>query len=119
MCPIFVTYHKAFDISETIRYRDEFIDNARFSWMSRNRRTSKSGEVAALINQRQNNIKIMLFVKRNDREGRDFYYLGRMYTDSFEDTTMNSMPVVNIKFNLETPIPQNLYDRIRILNWNK
>jgi len=116
-CPIFVTYHKAADISETTKYEDGFIDNTRFSWMSRSRRTSEADEVAALIDQKQNNIKIMLFVKKDDGEGRDFYYLGKMYTNSFEDTTMKDkdgldVSVVNIQFDMENPVPQNLYDYI-------
>ena len=67
-CPIFVTYEKSSDISETTKYEDVFIDNSRFSWMSRSRRTSQSDEVAALIAQSENNIKIMLFVKKNGFE---------------------------------------------------
>lgn len=67
-CPIFVTYIKKDDISDSTKYEDVFIDNTRFSWMSRSRRTSKSDEVAALINQPKNKIKIMLFVKKDDAE---------------------------------------------------
>ena len=44
-------------------------------------------------------------------EGTDFYYLGKMNYNSFEDTTMKSgESVVNIRFDMETPIPQNLYN---------
>lgn len=114
-CPIFVTYEKSADISETTKYEDVFIDNSRFSWMSRSRRNSKSDEVAALINQPNNNIKIMLFVKKNDGEGSDFYYMGKMKYNSFEDTTMkdkegSDVSVVNIQFDMEIPVPQNLYN---------
>ena len=114
-CPIFVTYEKAEDISETTKYDDVFIDNTRFSWMSRSRRTSKADEVAALIDQPNNNIKIMLFVKKNDGEGSDFYYMGKMKYNSFADTTMKDkdgsrVSVVNIQFDMEIPVPQNLYN---------
>lgn len=82
--------------------------------MSRSRRTSASEEVAKIIEQPQNNIRVMLFVKKSDDEGSDFYYLGDMKYDSFEDTKMNStegkVDVVNIQFNMETPVPQNLYN---------
>lgn len=44
-CPIFVTYKKSDEISDTTKYDDVFIDNSRFSWMSRSRRTSASDEV--------------------------------------------------------------------------
>ncbi len=114
-CPIFVTYDKSEGISETTKYDDGFIDNTRFSWMSRSRRTSTTEEVAALINQPKNNIKIMLFVKKSDCEGSDFYYMGKLRYNSFADTTMkdkdgSDVPVVNIQFDMENPVPQNLYN---------
>ena len=114
-CPIFVTYDKSEGISETTKYEDGFIDNTRFSWMSRSRRTSTTDEVAALINQPKNNIKIMLFVKKNDCEGSDFYYMGQLKYNTFTDTTMKDkdgadVPVVNIQFDMENPVPQNLYN---------
>ncbi len=60
--------------------------------MSRSRRTSQSDEVAALINQNENHIKTMLFVKKNDAEGNDFYYLCNMiYNSFFEDTKMTAI----------------------------
>lgn len=110
-CPIFVTYKKDDNISETTKYEDVFIDNSLFSWMSRSRRTSQSEEVATIINQQQNHIRVMLFVKKDDAEGTDFYYLGKMNYNSFEDTTMKSgESVVNIRFDMETPVPQNLFN---------
>lgn len=116
-CPIFVTYNKKEDISESTKYEDVFIDRSHFSWMSRSRRTSDTPEVAALINQKVNNIKAMLFIKKSDDEGSDFYYLGNMIYDSFEDTQINfhkdgkneKLPVVNIQFKMKNPLPQNLY----------
>ena len=110
-CPIFVTYKKDDDISETTKYEDVFIDNTLFSWMSRSRRTSESEEVATIINQPRNNIRVMLFIKKDDAEGTDFYYLGKMNYNSYLDTTMKSgESVVNIQFDMETPVPQNLYN---------
>ena len=117
-CPIFVTYKKKDDISESTKYEDVFLDQGHFSWMSRSRRTSQSDEVAALINQSQNHIKTMLFVKKNDDEGSDFYYLGNMIYNSFVDTKMTAIkdgkskqvPVVNIQFAMQNPLPQNLYN---------
>lgn len=117
-CPIFVTYNKKSNISESTKYDDVFIDNSHFSWMSRSRRTSATEEVSALINQSKNHIKAMLFVKKSDDEGSDFYYLGNMIYNSFEDTKMNSekdgkiekVPVVNIQFRMKNPVPQQLYN---------
>ena len=116
-CPIFVTYKKDDNISETTKYEDVFIDNSLFSWMSRSRRTSQSEEVATIINQQQNHIRVMLFVKKDDAEGTDFYYLGKMNYNSFEDTTMKSgESVVNIRFDMETPVPQNIYNYLEAQN---
>ena len=85
--------------------------------MSRSRRTSQSEEVATIINQQQNHIRVMLFVKKDDAEGTDFYYLGKMNYNSFEDTTMKSgESVVNIRFDMETPVPQNLYNYLEAQN---
>ena len=41
-CPIFVTYNKAEDISETINYEDHFITKDMFNWMIRNNRKTSS-----------------------------------------------------------------------------
>ncbi|MBP3366237.1 MAG: DEAD/DEAH box helicase [Treponema sp.] len=114
-CPIFVTYNKDDSISETTKYDDVFIDSSHFSWMSRSRRTSQSEEVAQIILQPENNIKVMLFVKKNDDEGSDFYYMGRLRYNSSEDTTMKNtdgknVPVVNIRFDMMSPVPENLYN---------
>ena len=68
-------------------------------------------EVAAIIAQPENNIKVLLFIKKDDAEGTDFYYLGKMKYNSFEDSTMKSgESVVNIRFDMETPVPQTLYN---------
>lgn len=59
----------------------------------------------------RNNIRVMLFIKKDDAEGTDFYYLGKMNYNSYLDTTMKSgESVVNIQFDMETPVPQNLYN---------
>ena len=56
-------------------------------------------------------MKVLLFIKKDDAEGKDFYYLGKMNYNSFEDTTMKSgESVVNIRFDMETPVPQNLFN---------
>ncbi len=110
-CPVFITYKKS---SDSIKYEDFFIDNTRLNWMSKNKRTSSSPDVASILAQKENGIQIKLFVKKDDNEGTDFYYLGNMKTDTFNDTTMKSdgknVSVVNIQFDLETPVSQNLYN---------
>lgn len=112
-CPVFVTYKKANDIAESINYDDYFINSSELNWMSKNKRTSSSPDVKAIIDQKTNGIKIPLFVKKNDKEGSEFYYLGNMTQENFKDTKMNSngklVNVVNVKFDLETPVSPNLF----------
>ena len=43
------------------------------------------------------------------------YYMGQLKYNSFTDTTMkdkdgSDVPVVNIQFDMENPVPQNLYN---------
>ncbi len=114
VCPIFVTYKKSDDISETTKYDDSFIDHAHFNWMSRSHRTSSSEEVAEIIRQKENNMNVLLFVKKNDDEGSDFYCMGQMNYLEFKDTSMptesGDVPVVNIKFEMKSPVPEKLYN---------
>lgn len=116
-CPVFVTYEKSEDISSSTKYKDYFIDNTRFNWMSKNKRYIDSPDVDAILNQNKNNIQIELFIKKDDAEGKDFYYIGKMITDfdSKEQTQIPNekgqmLPVVNIQFDIEPPVPQNLYN---------
>ena len=84
--------------------------------MSKNKRTSSSPDVSVIINQKTNGVKIPLFVKKDDKEGTDFYYLGNMIEKKFEDTKMESsdgpVNVVNVVFDLETPVQEGLYKYI-------
>lgn len=115
-CPVFVTYEKAEDISSSTKYKDYFINNTRFNWMSKNKRYLNSPDVEAILNQENNNIQIELFIKKDDNEGTDFYYIGKMKTDyeSKEQTQIPNekgqmLPVVNLQFDIEPSVPQNLY----------
>lgn len=116
-CPVFVTYEKAEDISSSTKYKDYFIDNTRFNWMSKNKRYLNSPDVDAILNQNTNNIQIELFIKKDDNEGTDFYYIGKMLTDSeskeqtqIPNESGQMLPVVNIQFDIEPAVPQNIYN---------
>ena len=98
------------------KYKDYFINNTRFNWMSKNKRYLNSLDVEAILNQENNNIQIELFIKKDDNEGTDFYYIGNMKTDyeSKEQTQIPNekgqmLPVVNLQFDIEPSVPQNLY----------
>ena len=111
LCPIFVTYEKS-DKNKPA-YKDFFIDNVRLNWMSKKKRKISSPDVQDIINQDSNKIQLFLFVKKNDSEGTDYYYMGTMKTvdNSAEQTRMETgESVVNIKFDMDTPVPQNMYN---------
>jgi len=115
-CPIFVTYHKAENIEGSIAYEDEFLSPHVFKWMSRSNRRIESGELQPIINANKNGLRIPLFVKKDDSEGIDFYYLGDMrpIPSSIEqqympDSSGKQLPVVKFEFELDQPVEPGLY----------
>lgn len=116
-CPIFVTYEKKNDISESTKYEDQFVDSHVFSWMTRNRVKLDSIESQELIHYRENGLMIYLFVKKSDDEGTDFYYMGPVepieYTEkTIENDKGKSLPIMNFKMKLKYPVRNDIYDYI-------
>ena len=111
-CPIFVTYDKNDDISESTKYKDEFISKEVFSWMTRSRVKLESKEAQSIIND---NLQIHIFVKKSDDEGKKFYYIGDAIPLNWNETRINndkgeSLPIVNFKYKLNLPVNDELYD---------
>ena len=111
-CPIFVTYHKADDVSESTRYGDEFIDQLTMLWYTRSKRTLASGEVKAIVNEE---VPLHLFVKKDDIEGTDFIYLGSPRPSNAVQTTMpdkngKELPVVTMHLELKQPVDSATFD---------
>lgn len=110
--PCFVTYHKSYNIAENTMYNDHFIDQQTFAWESRAKRRLKSQEIQNVINSE----RILLFVKKEDGEGSDFYYLGDVIIiiGSVEQSQMEKSgdPVVHFKFKLIHPVEDALYNYI-------
>ena len=111
-CPIFVTYHKGSDVSESTKYADEFINPSTLIWFTRSRRTLESGEVKAIV---ENSIPLHVFAKKDDAEGTDFYYLGVATSQDAHQTKMAGkngaeLDVVSMTLRLATPIEISLYE---------
>ncbi|GAB6856115.1 DUF3427 domain-containing protein [Microbacterium xylanilyticum] len=111
-CPIFVTYHKHEDVSASTAYGDEFINESQMHWFTRSRRTLASSEVKTIA---ENAIPLHLFAKKDDAEGRDFYYLGRVRASSPKQAQMpgeggSLLNVVTMTLGMESPIEASLYD---------
>jgi hypothetical protein len=119
-CPIFITYHKNDDIESSVDYGDEFLNQEVLKWYTRSNRTLESKEVKAIIEAEENNIDIHIFVKKDDDEGSDFYYLGQAIPDkkSVQQTVMKDkndkeIPVVCMNMVMEQSIDNKLYHYIK------
>ena len=110
-CPIFVTYNKKEDISETINYEDHFINKETFNWMSRNNRKTSSPELEPIINY--NGLDIELFIQKSNDEGIEFYYIGKLtpltYRQVYREIDGRQHPIVNFKFKISTEVKDELY----------
>jgi len=110
--PCFVTYHKSDEIESTINYNDYFINPSTFAWESRSNRKLESNEIKEVIKSN----RILLFVKKKDGEGKDFYFMGdvTIIPDSIEQSVMpnSKSPVVHFKFHLKQPVINSIYDYI-------
>jgi len=121
-CPIFVTYHKSEDISETTQYEDHFIDRSTLHYFSKSNRTLNSADMKYFKEVAQGGSgRMPLFVKKNDDEGIDFYFLGdiKPITSSFREDRMQTKDgrpgakVVRMDMVLHDPVPADLYHYIQ------
>jgi SOS-response transcriptional repressor LexA len=118
-CPIFVNYHKEEHISESTKYEDEFVNNKEFDWMSKSNRTLSSNDVQSILGHK-GPIRLPLFIKKNNDEGMDFYYMGEVSPElnQIVQTTMlndsgKQLPVVKIRFNLDVPVSSNMFNYLQ------
>ncbi|WP_203338763.1 DUF3427 domain-containing protein [Nocardioides limicola] len=112
VCPIFVTLHKSDEVAASTAYEDELIDPSTMRWFTRSRRTMASAEVVAILNK---HVDVHVFVKKDDAEGTDFYYLGRASPAAAEQTTMpdgkgRQLDVVRMLLHFDDPIERGLFD---------
>ncbi len=114
-CPIFVTYNKLETISKSTQYLDYFINEQMFNWMTRSRVSEKSKEAQQIIHAKDNLEKVLLFVKKSDDEGSDFYYMGEVCPIAWRQTTIKNdkeeeLPIMNFKLKLKNPVREDLYE---------
>lgn len=112
VCPIFVTLHKSDDVSASTAYEDAIVDRSTMVWFTKsNRRLSSPVERAIAGNE----LDLHVFVKKDDAEGKDFYYLGKPTAHDAVNTTMvgsngAELPVVRMRLHFDEPIESALYD---------
>ncbi|KMY55284.1 helicase [Bacillus sp. FJAT-27231] len=119
-CPIFITYHKHEEVEASVDYGDEFLSQNVLKWYTRSNRKLESEEVQNIIKAKERNIDIHVFVKKDNDEGGDFYYLGQASPDgqSVEQTEMKdkkgkNIPVVRMNMVMEKTVDTNLYHYIK------
>ena len=81
-------------------------------WFTRSNRSLKSPEVQNVINHQALNTPIYMFVKKEDADGKNFYYLGNAHymKDSAQDTKMpEGKNVVTMHLAMETPVRDDVY----------
>ena len=114
-CPIFITYHKDDEISDTIKYEDELLNETTLKWFSKNKRTLESPDVKTIINSPENGLDLKLFIIKDDAEGGDFYYLGDLtivpstVEELVRPLESGNESIVTMNFKLDNPVPDTLY----------
>lgn len=116
-CPIFVNYHKEEDISDTTKYEDGFIDPSTIIYMSKSKRRLGSPDVVKFRAAAERGIRLPLFIKKENAEGGDFYYMGEVtpIPDRFVETTIGTekpVAIVKMFFHLDQPVERSMYEYI-------
>lgn len=114
--PIFVNYHKEQNNIETLQYGDTFIDDQHFKWFTKVDFKLTSPSVIRFLKAFEDGLRPYLFIKKDNIEGKDLYYLGQVTVDleTVQQETMPDKygvikPVVTMVFKLEKPVDFNLY----------
>ena len=110
-CPMFVTYKKDEGVSASTNYEDYFVNPSVFNWMSRNKVTVDSPEIVSI---RKKEVVKLLFVKKSDGEGTDFYFMGEVDTKDCIQTTIDSdkgekLSIVNVVYDMKVPVNEKIY----------
>lgn len=110
-CPIFVTYQKSDDISESTQYEDSFIDRSHFHWWTRSKVTIESKEVNEI---RKISTLKLLFIKKNDDEGSEFYFMGAVNHENSISNTISSngkkLSIVEVFYSMSVPVEPKIYN---------
>ncbi len=110
--PIFVTYQKDSAKKRNALYHNTLEDGRCLRWYTRSPRHLESDEVQRLLNTPQ--MKLLLFVKKSDAIGKQFYYLGQV--DIQKDTVKEELlgpkkkAAVGMNLLLEKPLNTKMYE---------
>lgn len=119
-CPIFITYTKDKNVKHKgENYENAFLSTSIIRWFTRSPRHLYSDEVRKLLQtDGEGNpiVKIHLFVKKSDAEGKDFFYLGE--SEIIRDSASEKMilgknghkkAIVALDLRLKDPVQHRYY----------
>lgn len=122
VCPIFITYKKE-EISEGNKkrrrsavYDNQLSDGQTLRWYTRSPRHLDSAEVQELLSGvaiGQQATRVLVFVKRSDAYGKQFYYLGEAAIvpgSAKEELLGTKKPAVGLDLKLRQPLTPRMYD---------
>ena len=83
--------------------------------MTRSKVKQESPEAQELIHAKENGLKILLFLKKSDGEGTDFYYMGEAEPVKWEETTILNdkkqiLPIMKFKLELKKEVRKDIFD---------
>ncbi|WP_210502905.1 DUF3427 domain-containing protein [Nocardioides xinjiangensis] len=109
LCTAFTTLHKDETVAASTAYEDALLDPSTMRWFSKSNRTLESKDVKQFVDHR---VDIHVFVKKDDAEGSDHYYLGKAKVAEAVETRMagDGLPVVAMTLKFGEPIKQGLFD---------
>jgi hypothetical protein len=112
VCAIFVTLEKSDGVAASTAYGDQLLDPSTMRWFTVSRRTLASRDVAPIV---EGQVALHVFVKKDDADRRDHYYLGQATAHDASQTTMpgthgEPLPVVSMLLRFDQAIPQGLFD---------
>ncbi len=117
-CPIYITYDKADDISETIKYEDRFYNPNTMHCYSKDGRRLEKKEMKKMfagVNEGKLKLKYYLFVKKSDDEGISYVFLGECFVikNSMKQESRlidgKEKPIVSYDVRLKEPVDLTLY----------
>ncbi|MBU3227094.1 DUF3427 domain-containing protein [Clostridium algidicarnis] len=115
--PVFINYKKSSDITDSINYEDRFQSPSQLIAISKVGRTITSDDIVQAYSAEENGVEMSLFVRKNkdDKVSKEFYFLGKIKAigKPIQFIMKNTnKTAVEIKYQLVTPIREDIYDYI-------
>lgn len=110
VCPICITY-------DHYDHVNEFYDKEKISWVTTTPRTFESKDIKKIINYEKEEVEFLLFLKKNNDDGREFYYMGPVTPENPKQGTLTNTkgcvkPTVYFDLKLKYPVRDDIYNYI-------